>query len=300
MKTTLDEMQTFIAVVEAGSLTAAADRLGQAVSATSRSLARLEDKLQTTLLNRTTRRLALTDEGQAYLARARQIVAAVEATEEDMAARRHAPAGPLRVDAATPFMLHVVVPLLAGYHARYPHVALELVSNEGITDLLERRTDVAIRIGALRDSTLHAAPIATSRLRVLAAPAYLQAHGQPRTVEGLARHALLGFTQPESLNEWPLHTADGQPLHVRPAIRAASGETLRQLALQGQGIVCLSDFMTQADRREGRLRPVLARQTLPVRQPIHAVYYRNTALSARIASFVDYLKAVLGPAGFEE
>jgi DNA-binding transcriptional LysR family regulator len=108
-------------------------------------------------------------------------------------------------------------------------------------------------------------------------------------VDELAKHSLLGFTQPESLNVWPLVGPDNELYRIEPAISSSSGETLRQLALESVGIVCLSDFMTGRDRREGRLVQLFARQTQDVRQPINAVYYRNTAISARIASFVDYL-----------
>lgn len=288
MKITLDELQAFAAVVDSGSITAAAQQLDLTVSAASRTLARLEEKLKTTLLRRTTRRLELTEEGRAFLQDARAIIESVENAEEQMLARREMPSGRLRVDAATPFMLHVIVPLVRGYRERFPKVELELNSNEGIIDLLERRTDVAFRIGRLKDSTLH------SRLRMLASPAYVEAHGLPRKVEDLGRHTLLGFTQPESLNVWPILGADGEPLRIEPAIWSSSGETLRQLALDGAGIVCLSDFMTAHDRDAGRLVPVLARQTLDVQQPINAVYYRNTAISSRIASFVDYLVDALG------
>ena len=244
MKTTLEELQAFAAVVDGGSITAAADHLGQTVSGISRALARLEKKLDTTLLRRTTRRTALTEEGQAFLQRTRAILASIEDAEEHMAARRRQPAGRLRVNAATPFMLHAVVPLVPAFRSAYPQIALELDTDELNIDLLERRTDVAIRIGHLRDSTLHARPLCTSRIRVLASPAYLRAQGRPRTVQDLAGHALLGFTQPESLNRWPLRGAHGDEWPVAPAITASSGETLRQLALQGVGIVCLSDFMT--------------------------------------------------------
>ncbi len=191
-------------------------------------------------------------------------------------------------------MLHVIVPLVRGYRERFPQVGLELNSNEGIIDLLERRTDVAIRIGRLKDSTLHSRLIGNSRLRILASPAYLDAHGQPRKVEDLGKHALLGFNQPESLNVWPILDADGEPYRIAPAVWSSSGETLRQLALDGAGIVCLSDFMTAQDRESGRLVQILARHTQDVRQPIQAVYYRNTAISSRIASFVDYLIEALG------
>lgn len=299
MKTTLDEMQAFIAVVDSGSITAAAEQLEQTISATSRTLSRLEEKLKTTLMRRTTRRMELTEEGGAYLEQVRKIIATVEAAEELMSARRSMPAGQLRIDAASPFMLHVIAPLVAGYRARYPQVALELNSSEGIIDLLERRTDVAIRIGRLKDSTLHATPIGSSRIRVLASPAYLAAHGAPANVAELAQRALLGFTQPESLNEWPLLDDSGQPLHIRPAIRSSSGETLRQLALRGAGIACLSDFMTRNDRHAGHLTQLFPDRTVEIRQSINAVYYRNTAHSARIDSFVGYLKSSLGETGFD-
>jgi len=294
MKTTLDELQAFVAVVDTGSITAASERLGLTISATSRTLARLEEKLQTTLLRRTTRRLELTEEGAAFLQSARAILASVDEAEERMAARRLQPVGRLRVDAATPFMLHVVVPLLDGFRVRYPGIELELTSNEGIVDLIEKRVDVAFRIGVLKDSTLHARPIGSSRLRVLASPAYLERHGTPTKAVQLGRHALLGFTQPDTLNDWPLRDADGNIVHVAPAIASSSGETLRQLALAGLGIVCLSDFMTRDDRRSGRLVPLLVRQTLDVRQSINAVYYRNTALAARIACFIDHMVGALG------
>ncbi|AKC69526.1 LysR family transcriptional regulator [Pandoraea oxalativorans] len=293
MKITLDELQAFVAVVDTGSITAAAQQLDLTVSATSRTLGRLEEKLKTTLLRRTTRRLELTEEGKAFLLNARAIIDSVESAEEQMVTRREKPSGRLRVDAATPFMLHVIVPLVPGYRERYPEVELELNSNEGFIDLLERRTDVAIRIGRLKDSTLHSRLIGNSRTRMFASPAYLEKHGHPRRVEDLAKHTLLGFSQPESLNVWPILGADGEPYRIVPDVMSSSGETLRQLALEGTGIVCLSDFMTVRDCEAGRLAPVLARQAQDVRQPIHAVYYRNTAISARIASFVDYLVAEL-------
>jgi DNA-binding transcriptional LysR family regulator len=289
VKTTVEELQALVAVVDGGSITAAAEQLGQTVSGVSRALGRLERKLATTLLRRTTRRLELTEEGRAFLARARAILIAIDEAEEQMAARRQQPAGRLRVNAASPFMLHAIVPLVPAFRLAYPQIELELDSDELNIDLLERRTDIAIRIGPLRDSTLHARPLGTHRLRVLASPAYLEAHGKPRKVAELDDHALLGFTQPESLNRWPLRGVHGDEWTIAPTLAASSGETLRQLALAGAGIVCLADFMTGADRASGALVQVLAKDTVDVRQPVNAVYYRNTQLSARITSFLDFL-----------
>ncbi|AOS78734.1 MULTISPECIES: LysR family transcriptional regulator [Hydrogenophaga] len=300
MKTTLDEMQAFTRVVDTGSITAAADQLGQTVSGVSRALGRLERKLAATLLRRTTRRLELTEEGEAFLQHARAILASVDEAEEQMAARLEQPSGRLRVDASTPFMLHVIAPLVDDFRQRHPQVTLELHSNEGFIDLIEKRTDLAFRIGALKDSTLRARPLGTSRLRVLASPGYLQRQGTPTKVAQLARHSLLGFTQPESLNDWPLRDGDGNTLHIRPTIASSSGETLRHLALADAGIVCLSDFMTREDRQAGRLVQLFARQTLDVRQPVNAVYYRNTALASRISCFIAHVVERLGPRAFDD
>ena len=299
MKTTLDELQAFVAVVDTGSITAASELLDLTVSATSRTLARLEEKLQTTLLRRTTRRLELTEEGAAFLTRARAILTSVDEAEELMAARRVRPAGRLRVDAATPFMLHVLVPLVDSFRAAYPEVELDLHSHEGIVDLIEKRSDVAFRIGALKDSSMHARPVGSSRIRVLASPAYLARQGTPADTQQLAQHALLGFTQPESLNDWPLRESSGELMRIQPAISSSSGETLRHMALAGLGIVCLSDFMTRADRESGALVPLLQDQLLDVRQSVHAVYYRNTALASRITCFVDHVVGALRERPFD-
>lgn len=289
MKTTLDELLAFKTVVDTGSISAAAERLEQTSSGISRALSRLEHKLNTTLMRRTTRRLELSEEGQLFLARARDILQSVEAAEDELACRHLKPAGRLRVNASSPFMLHVLVPLVKDFLAEYPDIELELHTGDGIVDLIEHRADVAIRHGPLRDSTLHARPLTASRLRLLASPAYLKKAGRPTKVDDLNRHTLLGFTQPESLNTWPLRHPEGDGLGITPEIAASSGETVRHLALCGAGIACLSDFMTEADRQEGDLVQVLLRDTLEVRQPVNAVYYRNTELASRIRCFVDFL-----------
>ncbi|MDT3711761.1 MAG: LysR substrate-binding domain-containing protein [Pseudomonadaceae bacterium] len=294
MKTNLDEMLAFVSVVNSGSISAAAEQLEQTASGVSRALSRLEDKLAVTLLRRTTRRLELTEEGAAFLAQARRILASVEEAEEQMALRRQAPAGRLRVNTASPFMLHVIVPLIGDFRARYPLIELELHSDDRIVDLLERRIDLAIRIGPLPDSSLHARPLCHTLRRVLASPAYLARHGTPQQVEDLAEHSLIGFTEPDRLNDWPLRHALGESWRITPALRASSGDTVRELALAGEGLACLSDFMTDKDRQRGELVEVLAARRVDVRQPINAVYYRNSALASRITCFLDYLSERLG------
>ena len=288
-----DDLKTFITVIDSGTLSAASVHLGQTTSGVSRALSRLEEKLATSLLTRTTRRMELTEEGHLFLERARAILGAMEEAEETIRIRRQKPAGRLCVDAASPFMLHCVVPHLAEFRALYPDIKLELSSNDQITDLIERRTDVAIRIGALTDSTLHARALSSSPLYVMASPDYLARHGTPQRPEDLAAHSLVGFAQYEQGNSWPLRHATGNSLQITPSISASSGETLRQLALAGQGIVCLADFMTRADLDAGRLVKVLEDSYTGYRQQIHAVYYRNTQLAQRISCFLEFLQRKL-------
>ncbi|BCZ85608.1 LysR family transcriptional regulator (plasmid) [Paraburkholderia terrae] len=297
MKTTLDEMLAFVTIADIGSLTGAADKLHQPTSVMSRILRRLEEKLDTTLIRRTTRRLELTEEGRVFLEHAREIIASVEFAEEQIISQRETPAGRLRINAAMPFMQHVVAPLMEGFRETYPGIEVELYTSDEIIDLLEHRTDVAIRIGELRDSTLHARRMGSSRLRILASPAYLEKAGLPKSVADLASHSLLGFSQPEALNHWPLRTSDRDSYRIRPALQASSGETLLTLAVSGVGIVCLADFMTGAHRKNGGLVELLPQETVEFRQPIHAVYYRNATLSLRISSFLDYVSAQLQATG---
>lgn len=290
MKVTINELDTFISIVDEGTISQAAEHLNVTVSAVSRALSRLEKKLNTALFRRTTRRLELTQEGEKYLVRVRSILKDLEAAENMLIKNKEVPSGKLRIDAATPFMLHVIAPLIDKYSSAYPQIDIELISNENLVDLLEQRTDIAVRIGELKDSTLSATPLGLSQIRILASPAYLKKNGTPKNLEELIHHQLLGFSSLEKLNDWPIYDASNNLFHVDTNIKADSGETLRQLALCGTGIVCLSDFMTQQDIQEGRLVQLLVSSTIKMQQPINLVYYRNRELSERVSSFIEFLK----------
>ncbi|WP_315338039.1 LysR family transcriptional regulator [Pseudomonas grimontii] len=293
MKARSDELQIFVSVIECGSISAAAEQVGQTPSAVSRTLSRLEAKLETTLINRTTRRMDLTEEGKYFFEQAKLILAQMDELEERLSSRQKNPAGRLRINAAVPFMLHGIVPYIAEFRRLYPEIQLELNSDDLIIDLLEQSTDIAIRIGALADSTLHARSLGCTPLHILASPDYLKQYGTPTTVAELADHTLLGFTQTETLNHWPLRHVEGDRWLIQPRVAASSGETLRQLALEGQGICCLSNFMTSEDINAGRLVPVLEAFNSGYRQPIHAVFYRNSQLALRIQCFLDFIQAKL-------
>ena len=293
MKARSDELQIFVSVIECGSISAAAEQVGQTPSAVSRTLSRLEAKLETTLINRTTRSMDLTEEGKYFFEQAKLILAQMDELEERLSSRQKNPAGRLRINAAVPFMLHGIVPYIAEFRRLYPQIQLELNSDDLIIDLLEQSTDIAIRIGALADSTLHARSLGCTPLHILASPDYLKQYGTPTTVAELADHTLLGFTQTETLNHWPLRHVEGDRWLIEPSVAASSGETLRQLALEGQGICCLSNFMTVEDINAGRLVPVLEAFNSGYRQPIHAVFYRNSQLALRIQCFLDFIQAKL-------
>lgn len=289
MKVTLEELRVLVAVADCGSITSAAELLDQTSSGVSRALSRLEAKLNSTLLHRTTRRLALTEEGQLFLTHARQILLSVEQAEEQIARRRETPSGRLRINAAAPFMQHVIVPLIGAFRQRYPLIQLELNTDDIVIDLLEQQTDIAIRIGELRDSTMRARMLGSSKVRLLASPDYLQKYGEPQSVEALAQHQLIGFSQLEMHNVWPVWQSEGELLRIQPTIAASSGEIIRQLTLAGQGIARISDFVSHQDLAEGRLKEVLVQHTHDVRLPVHAVYYRNAELASRITCFLDFL-----------
>ena len=290
----VDALIAFVAVVDAGSFSGAALKLGQTPSGVSRTISRLERRLGMTLIQRTTRRLDLTEEGHWLLGRARRVLAELEETENQAAVQRGQPSGRVVLNAATPALDHLVAPLLPDFLDAYPQVQVELTSAETIVDLIEEKADVAIRIGQLADSTLRARRLGSSRVRVLASPGYLEKHGRPRSVDDLARHRLLGFAAPASLNTWPLRHGGGEGLHIAPQVCASSGETVRHLALAGAGIASLSDFLTRADVAAGRLEPVLPEATLAWTQPVWAVFYHQGVLAPRVTALVEFLARRLG------
>ncbi|MEE9886553.1 LysR family transcriptional regulator [Acinetobacter nosocomialis] len=288
MKSTIEELVAFIAIVDTGSFVAAADHLKQTPSGVSRSLTRLEAKLDVTLLERTTRKLKLTQEGQQFLVKARKILNELNAAEEELQKSDQDTSGLIRIDSATPFVLHVVAPLMHAFRKRYPHIEIELNSNDQVIDLLQHKTDVAFRFGELNDSSMRAKLVCKSRLYMVASPEYLNRAGYPQHPQELNEHELIGFTKPAHLNTWPLKIGIDYFV-AQPHIKASNGETVRQLALRGHGITCLSEFMVWKDLEEGRLVALFEDQIELQLQSIHAVYYQQEHLPKRIRLFIEFL-----------
>ena len=289
MRATSEEIAIFVAVVESGSFSRAAEQLGQANSAVSRAVKKLESKLGVSLLNRTTRQLSLTEEGERYFRRMQVVLQEMAAAENELLESRTTPRGLLRVDAATPVILHFLMPLIRPFRERYPEMNLTLVSSETFINLIERKVDVAIRAGTLTDSSLRARPLFNSYRKIIASPDYLARHGTPQSVAELKHHQCLGFSEPVSLNTWPISCCDGQLLEIESEISSNRGETLKQLCLAGNGIACLSDYMVDKEIGEGAFVELLADKRLPIEMPFSAVYYSDRAVSTRIRAFIDFL-----------
>ncbi|MGO2501620.1 MAG: LysR substrate-binding domain-containing protein [Cobetia marina] len=294
MRSRSQDLEWLLAVVDSGGFSAAAKQRDVPVAKVSRAIQRLESELETPLLTRTTRSVALTDEGRAFVERIREGLQQLSEAEDVLRQQRDQPSGRLRVDAASPFVLHQLVPLVGEFERRYPGISLELSAGDDIINLLEQRTDVAIRIGELEDSTLHAKVLGRSTLHLVASPAYLARHGTPTSVAALASHRLLGFLPPSRLNRWPLKGAPRE-LETTPHLSTSSGEVMRQLCLAGHGIALISRFMLVDDLASGALVEVLPGQVQSPnpRELIQAVYYRNSTLSPRISAFVEFLASRL-------
>ena len=288
MLTRSDDLEILLTVIDSGGFSAAADALDIQVARVSRAVSKIEKQLAVTILNRTTRRIELTDEGRQFVDSVRVGLLQIQQAEEELVSRGELPAGRLRIDAASPFVFHQLVPLIHSFKQAFPDIELEITSNEGFVDLLEKRTDLAIRIGKLSDSTLHARPLGKSLLYIVASPEYLAKRGVPKQACDLSSHELIGFAGAKVLNRWPLSGSD----YIEPTLTASNGETVRQLALAGNGIACLSGFMVNKDIAAGRLVPLLEQGKLlnTDREQINAVFYKSSSVAKRISAFIDFIQ----------
>lgn len=291
------EMAVLAQVVEDGSFSRAARSLRLSPSAVSKLVARLEDRLGVRLIQRTTRRLALTAEGRLFYDRCREILDEIAAAEELVGAARLRPRGSLRVGLSHGFGMSQVVPLVPRFTDRYPDVELQLAFADRRVDLVAEGLDLAIRLGPARDEALIARRLCEHGRIVCAAPAYLARHGTPATPAELARHNCILFDQPDYLNQWPFRRPDGtvERVRVRGTARSDSGDALHQLLLNGIGIARAADFLALPDLAAGRVVRVLEPFAVDERTPIHAVYPQRRHLPAKVRVFVDFLVEQLGP-----
>lgn len=283
------ELEIFTVVARSGSFSAAARELELTPSAVSRTVARIETRLGVRLILRTTRSLTLTAEGQSYLSAARRILADLNDAEQAIA-DQGAPRGRIRVSAAQGHGRLCIVPLLGDFVARHPGILVDISLTDAVVDVAAGQADVAVRFGPLADSPLTARRLGETGRMVVASPAYLAAHGTPRTPDDLHAHNCLSFNFRRAEPVWPF-IEDGQArvLTVQGDIEANNGETLVQLALQGVGIVRVGAFNVVDEVAAGRLVPLLEAFNPGDRETIHAVFVGGANMPARVRVFVDFL-----------
>nr|WP_218166755.1 LysR family transcriptional regulator [Pseudomonas sp. G1002] len=282
-------MAVFAMVAEQGSLSGAARVLGLTPSSISRIITRIEGRIGTRLLLRTTRAITLTAEGEAYLRGARRILADM-AEVEDAITDQGAPRGRLRVSAALAHGRLSIVPLVAAFSARYPAIVVELRLEDEVVDILGGQADVAIRFGQLADSPLTARLIGSIGEVIVASPDYLARHGTPQVPQDLLNHNCLRFNFRRAAPDWPFRV-DGRDfsLQVSGTIEGNSGEVLSQLAKLGAGIARIGAFSVVDDLASGDLVPLLEAYNPGDQEPIHAVFVGGAAMPARVRAFVDFL-----------
>lgn len=289
-------MAVFAKVVEQGSFARAADRLDLSTSAVSRHLADLESHLGVRLLNRTTRRLSLTESGQAFHERVVQLLADLEEAETAVTATAVSPRGTLKLTCAIAFGERYLAPVIADFIAKHPLVRFEVDLSDRTVDLVEEGFDLAVRIGALASQTLIARRIAQAQLVCCASPAYLAKHGTPSAPDDLTRHRCLEYAYMQTRGVWTFRDAAGRErrVHINGPVYANNGGFLGALAAQHVAIAFEPDFLVGDDIRAGRLVPLLREFTAPA-IPIYAVYPSRRHLSAKVRAFVDFLAERFAP-----
>jgi DNA-binding transcriptional LysR family regulator len=292
------EMGVFVAAAESAGFSAAGRKLGLSPSAVSKLVTRVEDRLGTPLFVRSTRALQLTPEGALYLERARRILADIDDAERQIATGADfVPRGRLRVSSLVAFGECCLLPLVPKFLTLYPQVELDISLTDTVIDIVDERTDVALRSGPLRDSTLMARKIIEFRRIVVASPAYLEAHGMPRRPQDLDHHNCLRFNFRRSMDEWPFRDPSSGEPYTRPVsgnVHGNSGVILRQFALDGIGLARLGAFHVEQDIAEGRLVALLEDYNPEDIERIQAVYVGHEHLAARIRAFIDFLADAVG------
>lgn len=286
------EIELFVQVAESGSLTRAAEQLNLSNASASRHLAALEDRLGARLVERNTRRLYLTDTGQAFFERARHILGELREAESDVNAAALTPTGVLRVTASLSFAMHHIAPLLRGFTERYPQLSVHVEAANRYLDIIDNNIDVAIRTREVEpDSSITIRRLGQTRRLLAASPGYLARHGFPKTLDELQRHKLLVYLHASTPNELRFrHVDSGQQRHLRiqGLLATNDGQIVRAAALDGMGILIQPSYIVYDDIVAGRLVPVLEDWDLP-HLSINLVYPSRKHLSAKVRAFIDFI-----------
>lgn len=297
-----NDIAVFVRVIEAGSFTAAADKLGLSQSAVSKCVNRIEERMGTRLINRSTRKLALTEAGTALYERGLRALRELDEAELEIARLQTEPRGVLRVNVPMSFGVLHLAPALPHFMRRYPAVTVDVRMDDQLVDLIEEGFDCAIRIKAMSDSALVAKRLAPCRTVVCASPDYLSTHGVPDSPEALSKHACLIYAYRDTPSEWHFLDAQGKKHSVPVAgpFHHNNGIAAREIAISGLGILVTPTFYVGEELRSGRLLPVLADYTPLPELSIYAVYPERRHLSPKIRAFVDFCAEHFGPVPYWE
>ncbi len=286
------EMDMFVRVVEAGGFSAAARAAGLTASAVSKLVSRMETRLGTKLVLRTTRSFALTPAGTAYYERALRILADLDEAEMSAGTGERV-AGTVRISASAAYLTHILAPILPAFLASYREIRIEIPPGFPGVDLDEARADIAIRSGPVAGANPLARKLGASPMAIVAAPAWIAAHGLPETIDALARHERIGFDHARAVKGWPLLTGKGLQIMLLPVdgrLVASDAEAARHLALAGAGPARLPTYQLQDDLAAGRLVTLLDDANPGDREAVHAVYVGGAAaLPARFLALLDHL-----------
>lgn len=288
-------METFVEVAETEGFSAAARELRKSKSAVSKYISALEEQLGARLLNRTTRRLHLTEEGKAYYQRCKRILADVSEAEEAVSQMQGTPRGTLKINAPMSFGYRHLAPAVADFLQTYPEIEVDMTMNDRFVDVIDEGYDLAVRIGRLGDSSLVARKLAPARMALCGSPAYFKKHGRPQTPEGLKEHHCLRYAYAPSVDGWRFMGEDGveKSIPVAGRFRVNNGDAMRELVLAGVGLAILPTFIIGPDLQTGALQTVLGDRLHP--EPnIYAVYPENRHLSIKVRAFIDFLAARFG------
>jgi DNA-binding transcriptional LysR family regulator len=292
-----NEMGVFQRVVERGSFAGAAEDCGLSPSAVSKLITRLEYRLGVRLINRTTRRLALTHEGEIYLERSRDILRAIEATESEIASTRWSPRGHLRVHVFPTFAVDHLAPALPDFLARYPRVTFDFLVTNRLVDLIGDNVDIALRVGPLSDAALTARKIANLTQVVCASPRYLARHGRPLHPSDLTRHSCLTLSHFPAANKWPFRINDQRvQIEVKGPVAADSAHMLVRLGIEGIGIIRFGDNIVARAMQEGLLEPLLQDWQETEGFPLWAIMPPGRQRIPKVKVFLDFLTERFGRA----
>ena len=284
------EMEAFVRAVELGGFSAAARELKRTPSALSKLVTRLERGLRARLLNRTTRRLTTTPEGELFLARCRRILAEMEDAETEVGRSRDRPRGKLRMHVGVGFGVHQVVPALPLFSRRYPEVKVDLIVEDRHIELAREGIDLSVRPGPAVDTSVVARKIFSFERVVCAAPGYLSRHGQPRAPEELAKHNCITISSLPGRAHWAFEAPSGRRvIEVAGGPSVNNADCILRLALMGLGIVCLNEFIVAEDLRRGSLVRVLADFHCADQVPMLALYPHERDRLPRVAAMLDFL-----------